>query len=438
MTNVSVQSRESRHHPVLGCIADDVTGATDLALNLVQGGMRTVQLSGVPEDKLLSQLSDTDALVLALKTRSIPKMHAVQQSLAALRVLQKLGIRRFFFKYCSTFDSTDEGNIGPVAEALIEELGVEQTIYCPAFPAAGRTVYRGHLFVGNRLLNESGLEHHPVNPMTDANLVRVLGRQTTRKVGLLSVESYEGTAEDVAGELARLRADGVAHVITDACNDRHLELLADVVAEMPLITGGSGIARYLPDRYRTASQRQLPRYVPSIPKVPGRDAILAGSCSSATLAQVEWMRPHCPTWPVNVAAVMENPGSERDRIIGWAGSVETDKPLLVYSTASTDEVTRLQETFGRAEVSQSLEQFLASVAQAFVDHFGVRRLVLAGGETAGAIVNWLGIQALRIGPEICTGVPWTESVGSPPLAVALKSGNFGGENFFQKALEMLA
>lgn len=424
--------------PVLGCIADDVTGATDLATNLVQGGMRVVQIVGVPDTDLLSQLRDVDAVVVALKTRSVPAKIAVQQSVAALSALQQMGAVRFYFKYCSTFDSTDQGNIGPVAEALMNQLETQQTVFCPAFPKAGRTVYRGHLFVNDSLLHESGMQHHPLNPMTDANLQRVLSKQSTCRVGHLSYDIYATDTRAIAERLTVLKTDGVPFVIADACNDLQLQQLAAAVVDLPLVTGGSGLARYLPAAYRSAGILQTTEFAPDLPEVSGRCAIVAGSCSTATNGQVRHVRDTCRTWPVDVAAVMSNHTGELNRLRTWVAGTPNNQTLMLTSSADPDAVSALQDQFGAEAVAAQVERFLAEATALLVADFGVRRLVLAGGETSGAIVQKLEVRTMKIGPEICTGVPWTETIGSTPsLALALKSGNFGNEDFFQTALEML-
>ncbi len=427
---------EALRRPVLGCIADDVTGATDLAINLAQGGMCVVQVLGVPSTDELAEVH-ADAVVVALKSRSICRDDAISQSLESLTALQSRGMERFFFKYCSTFDSTPEGNIGPVAEALMAALGVEQTLFCPALPRNGRTVYQGHLFVNGRLLNESGMQHHPLNPMTDANLLRLLGEQCTGKVGLLSYETLADGPADVARGLHGLAEAGNSLIIADTCDDRHLQTLAHAVADMRLVTGGSGIAKFLPAAYRQIGIWDAARYEPSLPRIEGRSLILSGSCSAATNGQVSWMKSKCPSWQVDVAATVTDPASSLAKILDWARATASQEPLLVYSTCPPEQVAVLQREFGGGVVAEAVEQLLASIAGTLVAECGVRRLVLAGGETAGAVVRKLQVRSLAIGPEICAGVPWTVSLGPTPLALALKSGNFGSEDFFQVALEML-
>ena len=434
---VAGQSSPDRS-PVLGCIADDVTGATDLAINLVQGGLRVVQILDVPDAEVLAKAADADAIVVALKTRSIARDDAILQSLQTLRTLQHAGIPRFYFKYCSTFDSTEQGNIGPVAEALMEQLGVEQTIFCPAFPRAGRTVYQGHLFVGDQLLCESGMQNHPLNPMTDANLVRFLAKQATGKVGLLSSEVIAGGDARIAQRWQTLEKNKVSLVVTDVCSDADLATLANAFASLPLVTGGSGLARFLPAAYRQRGIVASADYAPCLPRVRGRSLIVAGSCSTATNSQVRWMKDRCPSHQVDVAAVMADSSDELTKIRAWAEAADANQPLLIASTASPESVALLQKRFGTESVAEAIEDFLASAAKLLVDELDVRRLVLAGGETSGAIVRKLGIRSLHIGPEICAGVPWTQTGdGQRPLALALKSGNFGGEDFFETALTLL-
>ncbi|MCM2370577.1 3-oxo-tetronate kinase [Aporhodopirellula aestuarii] len=423
---------------VLGCIADDVTGATDLANNLVRGGMRVVQVLGVPDARVLANAFEVDAIVVALKTRSIPKQDAISQSLDALKSLQALRISHFYFKYCSTFDSTEEGNIGPVAEALMDSLGVTQTVFCPAFPAAGRTVYQGHLFVGDQLLNESGMQNHPLNPMTDANLVRFLGKQTSRRVGLVSSAVIESGAAAVAQRLSQLKEDDVSMVVTDTTSDEQLTMLASSCASLPLVTGGSGLARFLPDAYRECGLLHSQVFAPEVPKVDGRSLIVAGSCSRATAGQIRYMDGKCPLYRIDVSGVMDDPNVEQNKIVKWASESDPGQPVLIASGASPEQITETQERFGAMEVALAIENFLSALTVRLVKDLGFTRLVLAGGETSGAIVRELGIDTLRIGPEICTGVPWTESLDRErSLALALKSGNFGDANFFESALEML-
>jgi uncharacterized protein YgbK (DUF1537 family) len=419
--------------PLLGAIADDLTGATDLANTLVKQGMRAVQVIGVPDSPV--PIPDTDAIVVALKSRTIPAPEAVAQSRAALAWLKAAGIKQAFFKYCSTFDSTDVGNIGPVADALLEDLGSTFTIACPAFPENKRTIYQGHLFVGDQLLSESSMRHHPLTPMTDANLVRVLGRQTKGKVGLVPYATVDDGARAVWKAIKGLMDEGVRYAITDAIKNRHLMDIGEAVAGLALVTGGSGLALGLPRNFRRFHNLAERTDAPPLPDVKGSSAVLSGSCSAATLGQVEHWQRSCPALSIDVLALAK--GAD---IVGmslaWARKHLADGPVLIYAGAPPESVQRVQAELGREKAGALVEEALGAIAEGLL-MAGVRRLVVAGGESAGAVVQRLGITVLRIGPEIDPGVPWTESLGSPHLALALKSGNFGTPDFFSKALAML-
>ncbi|UST55927.1 four-carbon acid sugar kinase family protein (plasmid) [Comamonadaceae bacterium OTU4NAUVB1] len=418
--------------PLLGCIADDFTGATDLANILVRGGMRTVQTIGVPSDALAAVL-DADAVVVALKSRTAPREQAVAESLAALRWLQGRGCTQFFFKYCSTFDATAEGNIGPVAEALLDALGADFAIACPAFPGAGRTVYLGHLFVGHRLLNESGMENHPLTPMHDANLVRVLQAQSVGRVGLIAQPDVAAGVERIRARVAALRGEGVRLAIADAVSDLDLIALGEACAGAPLVTGGSGLAQGLPANFRRQGALRETD-AGCLPVVAGPAVVLSGSASTATNAQVAaWLRAGRPAFRVDPLALARG-----EPVVDAAlDAIATDATTLVYATTSPDEVRRVQAALGVARAGALIEAALGEIA-ARLRARGTRRFVVAGGETSGAVIQALGLQALRIGRQIDPGVPETQSLGeAQPLAVVLKSGNFGTEDFFEKALRQL-
>jgi uncharacterized protein YgbK (DUF1537 family) len=417
---------------LLGCIADDSTGASDLANTLARGGMRTVMTIGVPEVALPD---DAEAVVIALKSRTIPAGEAVAQSLAALRTLQQAGARQFLFKYCSTFDSTDAGNIGPVADALLSALGDDFTIACPAFPEAGRTIFRGHLFVGDALLSESGMENHPLTPMTDANLVRVLQRQTTRKVGLVHYDTVQHGPEAVQAAFAKERQEGRALAIVDAISDDDLLTIGAACRDLRLVTGGSGVALGLPENFRRQGRLRFAGRAVELPKVSGGAAVVSGSCSRATNAQVaDWLRDGAG-FRVDPLRLAEGADVVREAV-AWARS-KGDVPVLIYATAEPDMVAAVQAKLGVERAGGLVEEALAEISRALVTG-GVRKLIVAGGETSGAVVRALGVRALRIGPQIDPGVPWTVSVGSEiEVALALKSGNFGTPDFFRKALRQL-
>jgi 3-dehydrotetronate 4-kinase len=419
---------------LLGCIGDDHTGSTDLANTLVKNGLRTVQLIGVPEDGV--PIPDAEAVVIALKSRTTPAAEAVSDSLAALRWLRKAGARQFFFKYCSTFDSTDNGNIGPVIEALMAELDTDLSIACPAYPTTGRTIYNGHLFVFGDLLSESSMRNHPLTPMTDANLVRVLQRQTEYPVGLVNCADVMQGKDAIGAALDKLRGAGTRMAIVDAVSDAQLYDIGAACAEMPLVTGGSGIACGLPENFRRAGLVQTnAASAAQLPNVQGYEAIISGSCSSATLAQLEHAEKYHPLYRVEPGRVMTGEDIAAEALAWAEPHLGADRPVFAAS-ADARNVAIAQQHFGRMEVGEALERTLASIAQGLFER-GVKRLVVAGGETSGAVVQGLGITALRIGPEIDPGVPWCETLGATQLALALKSGNFGGEDFFTKAFEML-
>jgi uncharacterized protein YgbK (DUF1537 family) len=417
---------------LLGCIADDFTGATDLAGTLVKEGMRAVQMIGVPAR---NEPVDAEAIVVALKSRTIPAEDAVAQSLDALDWLKGAGCRQFFFKYCSTFDSTEEGNIGPVAEALLDALGADFTIACPAFPANQRTVFKGHLFVGDVLLNESGMQDHPLTPMTDANLVRVLQRQCGSKVGLLPAEVVAEGADAVGEHYNELHGDGVRMAIADAVDEDDLRALGAACARLELVTGGSGVAIGLPANFRADGLLGPPEEAAALPRVEGFAAVVSGSCSRATREQVQRMGAKHPAFKIDPLRLAEGEDLVAEAL-AWAEPKLGRGPVLVYTTADPDAVAAAQAELGRDEAGAMLEDALAGVAEGLVAA-GVRRLIVAGGETSGAVVGRLGVTGLRIGPEIDPGVPWTVGLGDPPLALALKSGNFGGPDFFTEAFERL-
>ncbi|SAL52452.1 HPr kinase [Caballeronia turbans] len=418
---------------LLGCIADDFTGATDLANMLVRGGMRTVQTIGIPE---AGTLIDADAIVVALKSRTIPAAEAVRQSLDALEWLRAQGCRQFFFKYCSTFDSTDKGNIGPVSDALLDALKADFTIACPAFPENGRTIFRGNLFVGDVLLNESGMENHPLTPMTDPNLVRVLQRQTQSKVGLIRYDTIAKGADAIRARIDELKKDGVRLAIADAISDADLYTLGDACRELALITGGSGIALGLPQNFRAANLLAHAEHAADLPKIEGKSVVLAGSASKATNAQVAHWRESKPGFRIDPLAL-----SRGEPVVQNAVEFARthNEPVLIYATSSPDEVKAVQKELGVEKAGQLVEDALASIARTLRDE-GCVKFVVAGGETSGAVVQALDVRTLRIGPQIDPGVPATQSIGAnadESLALALKSGNFGATDFFEKALKAL-
>ncbi|MGE8164478.1 3-oxo-tetronate kinase [Paraburkholderia sp. NPDC080076] len=424
---------------LLGCIADDFTGATDLANMLVRGGMRTVQTIGVPAS---SETLEADALVVALKSRTIPAADAVAQSLAALDWLRAQGCRQFFFKYCSTFDSTDAGNIGPVTDALLDALSANGnvnafTIACPAFPENGRTIFRGHLFVGDTLLNASGMENHPLTPMRDANLVSVLQRQTRSKVGLVRYDAVARGVSAVRESFDTLRDESVRMAIADAVSDADLYVLGEACADLTLITGGSGVALGLPANFRRAGLLEEQRDAAELPPVDGLSAVLAGSASKATNAQVAEWRATRPAFRIDPLAAARGENVVEQALAFAQPYLDKAEPMLIYATATPDEVKAVQRELGVNEAGHLVEFTLAAIARGLRER-GVRKFVVAGGETSGAVVQALDVHTLRIGAQIDPGVPATATTGAEPLALALKSGNFGTTDFFEKALRHLS
>ncbi|MDP9933123.1 3-oxo-tetronate kinase [Variovorax paradoxus] len=419
---------------LLGCIADDFTGATDLANNLVRAGMRVVQAIGVPATPLDANV---DAVVVALKSRTIAPAEAIARSLDALRWLQAQGAQQIYFKYCSTFDSTPEGNIGPVTEALMEALGCEFTIATPAFPDNKRTVFKGYLFAGDVLLNESGMQNHPLTPMTDPNLVRVLQAQCQRKVGLIDHAVVARGAAAISERIEQLKSEGVSIAIVDAVSNDDLLRLGPAIAKMPLLTAGSGVAIGLPANFGLAPSSQAS----ALPPAGGLRAVVSGSCSLATNRQVlDFIQRGGAALaidPLRIAAGVDVVAET----LAWAAPLVAKQPVLVYSTAEAGAIKSVQSRLGVEKAGAMVERTIAAIARGLVE-LGVRQLVVAGGETSGACVQALGIAQMQIGPQIDPGVPWcharTDVAEGTPVHIALKSGNFGGDDFFTKAFTVLA
>ena len=417
----------------LGCIADDFTGATDLANNLVRAGMKVVQTIGVPA----GPVDGVDAVVVALKSRTIPAADAVAQSLAALRWLQAQGCGQFYFKVCSTFDSTPAGNIGPVAEALRAALGTGFCCVTPAFPENARTVYQGHLFVGDVLLSDSGMRNHPLTPMTDANLVRVLQAQVPSRVGLVPHRVVRQGAAAIRDRIAQLAADGCHFGIVDAVADADLMELGRALRDAPLVVAGSGVAIGLPQNHGIAPS---PAAAATLPPARGAAAVVSGSCSEVTNQQVAAFAqaglPSLQVDPLRIAAGHDVVGEA----LAWATPRLGAQPVLVYSSATPAQVQAVQSQLGVEAAGAAVENTLAAIARGLVER-GVGRLVVAGGETSGAAVQALGVQQMRIGPQIDPGVPWcfaTATSCGADVHLALKSGNFGGTDFFRAAFGKLA
>lgn len=412
---------------LLGVIADDFTGATDIAGFLVENGMRTVQLNGIP---LEHTQVEADAVVISLKSRSCPVEQAVSDSLSALNWLRAQGCQQFYFKYCSTFDSTEKGNIGPVTDALLDALNESFTIVCPALPVNGRTVFNGHLFVLGEPLNESGMRHHPVTPMTDSSVVRLMSRQSKGEVGLINYQIIDQGTPSVVSQFNELQSAGKRYAVVDTIHNQHLTTLAQAAKSLKLITGGSGLAAGIAHNWSDklidqsdAKSMGLPTKSPTV--------VLSGSCSVMTNQQVAYYQTLAPSIAVDIDACL-NETNYAQQIFQWVIS-QLDEKLapMVYATADPQKLNMIQAQYGAEASSQAVEQFFSQLAH-LLNEFGVQNFIVAGGETSGIVTQSLKIKGFHIGPQIAPGVPWVKSIDSP-LALALKSGNFGDEQFFEKA-----
>lgn len=418
---------------VLGCIADDFTGATDIAGLLARSGVRVSLRIGVPTEPP----ENTSAFeVIALKSRTAPVAEAIAETRAALAWLQAAGARRFFWKYCSTFDSTAEGNIGPVAEALMRDLETDQTIYCPAFPENGRSIFMGNLFVGQQPLAESPMKDHPLTPMRDSNLMRLLEPQVTKPVGLTDRLTVAQGVDAVQASLAQHRADGTAHVVVDAVANTDLEIIAAACRDMPLMTGGSALAMPLPALYLADGLLSEDAPKQATHDIDAATIVLSGSCSAMTNAQVAaYIATGAPAYQLDPLTLTQ---SGPQPVLDWLAGQDLAKAPLIYATADPESVKAAQAKLGVAEVGALIERTLAACAVAARDA-GARRIIVAGGETSGAVTKALNVTQLDIAAEIAPGVPWTYCTsGGAQIALALKSGNFGRETFFADAQEKLA
>ncbi|MBT0959019.1 four-carbon acid sugar kinase family protein [Alphaproteobacteria bacterium KMM 3653] len=420
---------------LIGVIADDFTGASDIANTLAKGVqpeglLRTAQYPGVPTAPADPSI---EAGVISLKSRSAPVQEAVRDSLDALVWLRAQGCKQIIFKYCSTFDSTPAGNIGLVADALAEALEATGVVVCPAFPTTGRTVYQGHLFVGDTLLSESSMQHHPLTPMTDPDLRRFLRLQTTAGVGHIPLsivsQGVEPTRDAINGATDR-------YVVADAVSDADLLTLGAALSDAKLITGGSGIALGLP-RNLIVGRKPDARVADAV-HVSGPEAILAGSCSGATRGQVDLHAQAHPTLAIDVPGVMAGRVTV-ETLVAFYDANQGRAPLA-YSSGSPDQVLALQSRFGREAVAEKLDNLFADTAKTLVSK-GYRRIVVAGGETSGAVAQAvteaLGAAAMTVGAEIDPGVPILTLGDGESVVLALKSGNFGAPDFFAKALRMM-
>lgn len=413
--------------PWLGVIADDFTGASDVAGTLVGAGMRVVQTFGIPDPAM--QLHDVDCIVVSLKTRSVPAAEAVEQSLAAARALKSRGVQQLYFKYCSTFDSTPEGNIGPVADALRKEFvpAGQITVVAPGTPALRRTVYNGVLFAGTDLLQESSMRNHPLTPMTDSSVPRLLQAQTKDLVGHIGYSVIEAGAPAVQSQFQTLSGKGAQYAVVDTLDDRHLAVLGAAALDHPLATGGSGLVGGLAVARGFRDQQGLGRTA----RPAGPAAVVAGSCSEMTNVQIDTFRQYRPCFLVDPVAIAEGHDVVGEAL-QFAQENLADGPILIHSTGSPKEVSRTQEELGQARAAEITEDSLSAIAEGLV-HLGIRQLIVAGGETSGAVVRRLGITTAHVGKEVSPGVPWLKTETDPALSILLKSGNLGTPGLFLDA-----
>lgn len=422
----------------LGVIADDFTGATDIAGFLVSAGLRTVQLNQPSAEEVLrtAEISEAEAIVVGLKTRSAPSRQAVDASLEAARALRTAGAKRFVFKYCSTFDSTAQGNIGPVTDALLDDLGLDFTVVVPALPVNGRTVYRGHLFVGDDPLDESGMRHHPVTPMTDSNLVRLMSAQSRGHAIAVPYDVVRQGAEAVRSSLDDARSGGARYAVLDTLEESHLQTIGEACKDMVLVTGGSGVGGAVGRVLASDMDRSAARPAPTDSWIgtAGPGIVLSGSASEMTNRQVARYRELAPALPLDVGRITADGPAYLEEVLAWVGGngpSATRLDPLVYATAGAERVRSLQREHGAERTSEAIEEFFAQIAHGVLEN-GYTRFVVAGGETSGAVTQALGVSAFRVGPQIAPGVPWMKSTDGR-LDLALKSGNFGDEDFFSSA-----
>ncbi|MGO2513626.1 3-oxo-tetronate kinase [Marinomonas polaris] len=412
---------------LLGVIADDFTGATDIAGFLVENGMRTIQVNGIPS---ANTEINADAVVVSLKSRSCPTEQAIEQSVAALKWLQAQGCKQFYFKYCSTFDSTAKGNIGPVTDALLDVLGEDFTIVCPALPVNGRTVFNGHLFVLGQLLSESGMRNHPVTPMTNSNLMDLMDAQSKGKTGLINYQSIERGADAIIGEFAELKAQGKRYAVVDAFTAEHLNEIGKAASSLKLVTGGSGLAAGIAKNWGEHLQDQTQAKQAGHPaKAP--TVIFSGSCSVMTNKQVELYKAKAPFFTLDIEQCISNENYINE-VFDWVISNANESLApIVYATADAEKLKTIQQQYGAEASSQAVETLFSLLAIKLQDS-GIRNFIVAGGETSGVVTQSLKVDSFHIGPQIAPGVPWVKAINQD-LSLALKSGNFGDENFFTTA-----
>ncbi|MEZ5924081.1 MAG: four-carbon acid sugar kinase family protein [Hyphomicrobiaceae bacterium] len=414
---------------LLGAIADDLTGGIELASMLVAQGVRT----GFGIGPAASLVEDAEAQVIALKTRVIPADEAVTAVLGGAERLITRGARQVFFKYCATFDSTPAGNIGPCAEALIDRLDAHRALFCPALCETGRTVYQGHMFGGSTLLSDSPKRFDPLTPMTDSNLVRVLQAQSRQKVGLIDHSIVEAGPEAIRYRSEQLAAEGATLQIVDTLNENHLAAIADAAAGMPLLTGNSSVAAHLPACWRRSGDLQATAPI-MLAGVDGPGAVIAGSVAEQTRQQLAVFGTHHPVLTLHLERAFAG-----DDLVGEAMTFARQcmrqcRDFAISTAVPQAAVDQLQTRFGRAETAAQAEFILSTLAHRFVHELGVRRIVVAGGETSGAVVAALGLTRLEVGPYLGLGMSRAITRTEPILGLSLKSGKLGSLDVFERLL----
>ncbi|PHM35743.1 3-oxo-tetronate kinase [Xenorhabdus innexi] len=417
----------------LGVIADDFTGATDIASLMVQNGWQVALLLSIPDDSTFIP-HDVDAIIISLKSRSCPVDESIEQSLKACRWLrQKANCSRLFFKYCSTFDSTIKGNIGPVTDVLMDELQIDLCLICPALPINGRTVVYGYLFVNGQLLNESDMQYHPINPMKDSNLLRLMEQQSRGTAGLVDINCVRQGELSIRDRLCQLRCKGIRYAVVDTLLMDDLLLVAQAAHDMTLITGGSGLGGAIA-RYCSGGNSEKT----SIKKLPlprnRRMVILSGSCSVMTYRQVLEYKKIASTMELDIDKCINNPDYIH-LLVDWI----IQQPMkglapMLYTTRPPGVLKLTHNQYESFQVSKIIEQLFAQIANELRQK-DFNTFIITGGETSGKVVQSLGINQVGIGAIIAHGVPWVYDLQSD-CWLALKSGNFGEVDFFHYAQEI--
>ena len=417
---------------VFGVVADDLTGGMETAAMLVAQG---IPCGFVTDPAALADLPDMPAYVVAQKTRVIPAADAVAKMEAGARALLNRKTRQLFFKYCATFDSTDEGNIGPVTDMLMELTGAECTAFCPGSPDLARTVYNGHLFLGTQLISESPKRFDPLTPMTDPDLVRVLQRQTSTPVGLLSLPLLRGGQDRLRAHLAQEIAQGRHFFITDSVAPEDLDVVAALTLDWPVMTGNATIVRHYPPLWKAKGWIRSDEALPTLPAVNGAGVVLSGSCADRSMEQLAAFEAERPVLRLDLLAMPDAKAAIAEAL-AWALPRLAEGPVAIATSASPAAVRAAQDRYGRSGAASLAEAIIGGLAVALRDA-GVRRFVVAGGETSGSVVEHLGIRELQVGAYGGPGIGNAVTRGEDPMAFCLKSGKLGPVDMFLSALHSM-